>query len=195
MNFVLYFVDTETCGLDPVLTEPVEISIIRSTDNEQKTWWLKPINVANIDPGSLRINGHKIEDLLHQTQEGKDKYKDPNEVLIEIENWVMQDGLPLDNRFLCGQNVNFDKNMLEMLWKKCNSFETFPFGRRSVDTSMIEFFVNMVDDKMLDNYSLNSLTKKYGVKNVKAHSAAADIAATKEIFEKQVENLRKRLKD
>lgn len=41
-------------------------------------------------------------------------------------------------------------------------------------------------NKMSEGYSLANLVKKYGVKNDKAHTAEADVKATKEVFEKQV---------
>jgi len=81
--------------------------------------------------------------------------------------------------------------MIEQLWIKCESKDSMPFGRRTVDTMQIEFFLDMCKGEMAEGYSLKNLTKKYGVKNEKAHSAAADTLATKEVFEKQVEFFKK----
>lgn len=190
-NYVLYVADVETTGLDSHLHDVIELSLYRMTDNVQKTWCLQPTNLATIDAGALRVNGHKIEDLKHQTKNGKDKYLDANKVIIEIENWMSEDGVPTENRILVGQNINFDKNMLEQLWTKCNSKDTYPFGRRTMDTMMIEFFLDWCKNSMADSYSLNSIIKKYGIKNDKAHTAEADVKATKELFDKQVEFFKK----
>ena len=46
---------------------------------------------------------------------------------------------------------------------------------------------------MMEGYSLNNLIKKYGVKNDKAHTAAADVKATKEVLMKQIEAFKKAL--
>ena len=190
-NYVIYIADVETTGLDPYKHDVIELSLYRLTDHVQKTWCLQPTNLNNIDAGALRVNGHKIEDLRHENKSGKERYQDPNKVIVDIENWISEDGVPTESRLLVGQNINFDKNMLEQLWNKCNSKDTFPFGRRTMDTMMIEFFLDWCKNTLSEGYSLNNLTKKYGIKNEKAHTAEADVKATKEVFEKQVEYFKK----
>lgn len=193
MNYMIYVVDVETTGLDDRLNDVIEFSVHRLSDDVQKTWCIKPTNPANIDPDSLRINGHKLEDLLHQTKEGRERYQDPNKVIIEVENWIMEDDVPTTQRVLAGQNVGFDKGFLEQHWIKCQSKDSFPFGRRMIDTMQIEFFLDLCRGTMAEGYSLNNLTKKYGLKNEKAHTAAADVKVTKEVLMKQVEVIKKAL--
>lgn len=193
MNYMIYVVDVETTGLDDRLNDVIELSIHRLSDDVQKTWCIKPTNPANIDPDSLRINGHKLEELLHQTKEGRDRYQDPNKVIVEVENWIMEDDVPANQRVLAGQNVGFDKSFLEQHWIKCQSKDSFPFGRRMIDTMGIEFFLDLCRGTMSEGYSLNNLTKKYGLKNEKAHTAAADVKVTKEVLMKQVELIKKAL--
>jgi DNA polymerase III epsilon subunit-like protein len=196
MNYSFYVTDIETTGLDSHAHDVIELSMYRlgdTSENAQKTWWFKPLNVETIDPNSLRINGHKLEDLLHKTEDGRKKYLDPNKVLVEIENWMAEDGLPADRRFLVGQNVSFDKDRLEQLWIKCNSKDSFPIGRRTLDTMIMELFFDYCKGQFAEGYSLNNLVKKYGVTNTKAHTAAADVLATKQVFEKQVAFFKKLL--
>ena len=195
MDYVIYVTDVETTGLDDRNNDIIELSIHRLTDDVQKTWCLKPTNPATIDPDSLRINGHKREDLLHQTKEGRERYQDPSKVIIEVENWIMEDGVPATQRILAGQNVSFDRGFLEQHWIKCQSKDSFPFGRRTLDTMMIEFFMDLCKGSMSEGYSLNNLTKKYGLKNDKAHTAAADVKVTKEVLLKQIEFFKSKLKD
>jgi DNA polymerase III alpha subunit (gram-positive type) len=185
MNFELYICDTETTGLDYVDNSPIEISIIRFKTGEQKTWHLKALNEDKINLGSLKVNGHKLEDITHQTKAGKDKYLDPKIVIIDIENWLMEDNLSAEERIICGHNIDFDKNMLRFLWKKLDSVDSFPFGRRSLDTFQLEFFLDYVNKSIKDSYSLSALLKNYGIKNEKAHSAEADTKATSKLIEKQ----------
>jgi DNA polymerase III epsilon subunit-like protein len=192
-NYSFYVCDTETTGLDPYMHDVIELSLLRMSDGVQKTWCLKPINIKNVDAAALRINQHKIEDLNHTTPYGRETYKDPEKVIVEIENWVMNDGVSTDYRALIGQNILFDKNMLEHLWKKCNAYDSFPFGRRFLDTMIIEFFLDLAKDSISDSYSLSSIAKKYGIKNEKSHTAAADVRCTKEVFDKQLEFFRKTL--
>lgn len=200
MNYVFYVADIETTGLDSRLHDVIEVSLCRlgdSSENAQRTWCLKPITPETIDLDSLRINGHKWEELLHKTKEGRERYLDPSTVLVDIENWLADDGFPAEKRFLIGQNIAFDKERLEQLWIKCNAKDSFPFGRRLMDTMQIELFLDYCKGQFAEGYSLNNLVKKYGVKNEKAHTAAADVKATKEVFEKQVEffsNLLKTIK-
>lgn len=191
MDYVIYVGDCETTGLDSHLNDVIEFSLHRLNDGEQKTWCLKPTNPDNIDLGSLRINGHKLEDLRHETKAGRERYLDASQTIIDIENWLMNDGVPLENRVLCGQNIAFDHDFLKRLWMKCNSKDSFPFGRRTMDTMQIEFFLDWCRGSMAEGYSLSNLIKKYGVKNDKAHTAASDVKATKEVFEKQVETFKK----
>lgn len=89
--------------------------------------------------------------------------------------------------FFVGHNVGFDYFMMQFLWKKCNSFDSFPFGRRTIDTMGIEFILDLAKDVKGANYSLNSLCKKYSVKNDSAHSASADTRAAKDLFIKQID--------
>lgn len=190
MNFSFYVTDIETTGLDSHLHDVIELSMYRlgdDSDNAQQTWCLKPLTPETIDPGALRVNGHKLDDLLHKTKEGRERYLEPTKVLVDVENWLANDGLPAEKRFLIGQNIGFDKERLEQLWIKCNAKDSFPIGRRTLDTMILELFFDYCKGSFAEGYSLNQIIKKYGVKNEKAHSAAADVKATKEVFEKQVE--------
>jgi len=189
----LVCLDCECTGLNFVDNDVIEVSMIRLSDDCQKTWCIAPINKENIHPDALRINGHKLEDLLHQTKYGADTYKDPKKVIVEIENWLMEDNMSAETRWIVGQNVQFDKNMLEQLWIKCGAQDSFPFGRRMIDTMQFEVFMDLAAGSTRDSYSLNSIIKKYGIKNEKAHSAASDTKATKEVFCKQLDVMKKLL--
>jgi DNA polymerase III alpha subunit (gram-positive type) len=59
---------------------------------------------------------------------------------------------------------------------------------------IIELFFDYCKNDFAEGYSLSKLVKKYGVKNERAHSAAADTKATKEVFMKQVDYFKKLLK-
>jgi DNA polymerase III epsilon subunit-like protein len=193
MDYIIYVSDIESTGLDSDKHDIIELSLLRLNDGAQKTWCLKPLNPDTIDPDALRVNGHKKEDLLHLTKEGKARYLEPSSVLVDIENWVLDDGYPHSNRVLAGQNINFDRDFMIKLWKKCASGDSFPFGRRYLDTMQIQFFFDWCQGKMEESYSLSSLIKKHGIKNEKAHTAEADTRATKELLEKQIEYFKKLL--
>lgn len=188
MNFEFYVADCETTGLDEIKNDPIEISIYRLSDGTQNTWFLRPVNPDNIDAAAVRVNGYNIDDIRGITKAGKEKYLPAEKQLVSIENWLNDDNCSATNRILIGQNVGFDKKMLQELWKKCNSYDTFPFSERySLDTMIIELFMDYCKGKFSEGYSLNALSKKYGVKNEKAHTASEDVKTTVGIFSKQVE--------
>lgn len=196
MLYSFYVADVETTGLDSHTHDIIELSLLRlgdESENNQKTWCLKSINQDTITADALRINGHKLEDITWKTKEGRERYLEPSAALIEVENWLANDDKPAEKRFLIGQNVGFDRDRLEQLWIRCNSKDSFPFGRRMIDTMVVALMMDYVDGDFAEGYSLKNLIKKYGIKNTKAHTAASDVLATKELFEKQVEELRRRM--
>jgi len=193
-NYSFVGLDIETTNLNLVDCGVIELSILKLSDGEQKTWCLKPFETDYIDTAALRVNGHKLEDILHQTKEGRERYLDPHKVIVEVENWLALDDCPAEKRCIIAQNGSFDKDRLEQLWTKCGSKDTFPFGRRYIDTMIVELFFDYAKGEFADNYSLKNITKKYGITNSKAHSAASDTIAMKEVFLKQVEYFKKLLK-
>jgi DNA polymerase III epsilon subunit-like protein len=185
--FEVYCCDCETDGLDPVQNSPIEICFYRLATDETKTWCMKPVNTANIQTGALRVNGHKLADLLHQTPEGRARYKAAETVLPEIESWLMADGVSAEQRILLGHNVGFDIDMLTHLWKKCGSEATFPCNSKyRIDTMQMEFSMDYANNTFGEGYSLRNLAKKHGVKNDKAHTAEADVKTTVAIYRKQL---------
>lgn len=194
MTPILYCLDVETTGLDPLKNEVIELSIKRMSDGEQRTWFLKPKNINDIDPTSLKINHHILEDLLHKTPEGREKYKPQEEVLIDIENFLNEDGLATRERIPMGQNVTFDTVFLKQLWKNNDASDTYPLGYHVVDTMILEFMMDLAKGQIKESYSLAALSKHYGVKNEKAHSAEADVKCTAKVFDIQIDSLRKLMK-
>lgn len=187
-------VDTETTSLSFVDGDIIELSLYSINNEVQKTWCIKPTNYEAISMDALRVNGHKLEDLKHETKYGKETYQDPKKVIVEIENWMMELGCTREETCLVGHNVGFDKTMMEQFWKKCGSEDSFPFGRRVLDTMQFEILLDIASENKRDSYSLASTIKKYGIKNDKAHTAAADTKVTKEVFVKQIEYLASLLK-
>ena len=150
MDYSIYVLDTETTGLNNHIFDVIELSIYRLKDDAQKTWLIQPTNPNNFEPTALRINGHKIEDLRHETKQGRELYQDPHKVIVDIENWLMEDEVPAGHRLCVGQNVSFDIGHLEQLWLKCGSKDTYPFGRRYLDTMVIELFLDYCKGQFAD---------------------------------------------
>ena len=113
-----YVGDVETTGLDPQLHDIIEVSLWRMSDGEQRSWLVKPLNEETIQEESLKINKHKREDILGLTKFGKENYLDPAQAVMDIEEWMMEDDVGVDDRAFIGANPSFDISFLEGLWKR-----------------------------------------------------------------------------
>lgn len=193
-KFTVYVLDTETTGLDPVKNDIIEISILRLGDKQQqKTWWMKPINLDNIDDGALKVNGVSKDDLLWKTASGKEKYKVVDEVLPEIENWVAEDGANIYTRLIVGHNINFDHQMMMSTWNKAGASETYPFSKfgNMIDTKGLTLFFDWIAGENNGKYSLGACIKKYGLEMRKAHGAEDDTKMCADLLLRHAEIVKK----
>ena len=198
-GYVIYINDTETTGLMAaekkgleILDDVIEISMLRLREKnqkytqDQKTWYLKPLNPKAISDEALRVNKHKKEDLLWLTDYGRQTYREPKDVLPEIELWMMEDEVSVKDRIFLGQNPNFDINALEALWEKMNCKHSFPFdltkGDRILDTKHLALLVDICCQTRRDFYKLGSLVKDFGITKRTAHRAEGDTQLTADLF-------------
>ena len=121
-GYVLYVCDTETTGLDHEKNEVIELSMSRfvfgSEEAEQKTWLIRATNPETVEDEALKVSGHKREEVLGLTKKGRELYRMPSEVLPEIENWIEEDDVTVNDRVLVGQNIKFDYDMISSMWKR-----------------------------------------------------------------------------
>jgi len=181
-TYALYVFDCETTGLDNEIHDIIEISFLRLSDGEQKTWCLKPLNPLQITEKALKINGHKLEDILHQTPYGRETYKEAADVVAEMEAWVISDGFPIEDRILIGQNVKFDYDFSKMLWGKVGSPDSFPFKEMLIDTMQLVRLIDICVGKKRPGYSLKAFVRDFGITKSKAHRADGDVKMTAELF-------------
>lgn len=195
-SYVIYVIDTETTGLDPVDNDIIELSALRliKKDNEftreQKTWYIKPINTFNISEEALKVNGHKREDILWETKEGKEKYLELKDVVSDFELWVMEDCVSVMDRIFAGHNPVFDANFMKASWSKAKSESTFPFdltaNNRILDTKQLVIFIDICTGKRRSKYNLSEVVKCFDIKKGKAHRADEDTRMTADFLEKIV---------
>lgn len=192
LPFQIYVTDTETTGLEVLTSEILELTLYHINQERSETWYLKPDKPENASPDALRVNGHKLADISHQTEEGRKLYQDPAKVIIDIENWINKDNNSSELRLLVGHNVGFDMKFLQTLWSKHNYQETFPFGARPhyLDTMQAQLFIDLIKGEKLNYYNLGSLVEKYGVKKLKAHASLGDTIMCKDVFLKQLKILK-----
>lgn len=190
MSYQIYVFDCETTGLDAILNDVIETSFFRISDGEQKTWCLKPLNPLNIEEKALSVNKHKLEDILCQTPFGRETYKEPRDVVPEIEGWIISDGSPIEDRVLVGQNPKFDYDFMKALWAKTESPDSFPFKEVLIDTLQIARLIDLCTGKKRARYHLGGLVKDFGVTKAKAHRAEGDVKMTKDLFLAQFEPIK-----
>ena len=102
----------------------------------------------------------------------------------------MEDFSTPEDRIFVAQNAYFDKLHMEHLWKSCGFGETFPFGRKYLDTIQIELFLDFADGKQENYYNLSSLVERYKIKKGKFHTAADDTLMLKDVFLSQVKRVK-----
>ncbi len=190
-NYIIYIVDTETTGLDPVKNDVIEISMCRlilgqEDKREQKTWLIKAMNAETVEDEALAINHHDRSEILWLNKAGREKYKLPSDVIVEVENWVAEDGVSAIDRIFAGQNPVFDVQALTELWRKAGSPETFPFALESnsriLDTKQLATIIDLCTGHRRRYYNLSTLIKSFNVKKAKAHTAEGDVQMTSDLL-------------
>lgn len=197
--YTIYCCDVETTGLLDEC-DVIELSMLRLTstkngfDEEQKTWCIKALNIEAIQAEALKINGHKYEDITWQSEYGKNTYKEPKDVIQEIELWMMDDEKSSIDRIFLGQNADYDKKMLENMWKRAGTEQTFPFnlakGNRILDTKQLALLVDVCTGKRRARYDLTGLVKAFGIKKGKSHTATDDTKMTSDLAVKVISAVR-----
>lgn len=195
-QYVLYVQDTETTGLEVGINEIIELSLIRiflESDNlegSQKTWLLRATKPETIQESALQKNGHKREDILHQTKFGRENYKNPADVLPEIEEWISEDNMSAHDRVFAGQNPRFDFDHMLALWEANNAADTFPFltghNKLILDTKELSLFFDVCLGRKRERYNLSSLVKAFSVKKRTAHRGDEDALMTRDLLLKQI---------
>lgn len=182
--YQLYFADTECTGLSATENSVIELSVYRLNDDKQKTWCLRPSPGTRIEKEALRINGHKLEDILWKTDYGRATYKAPKDILPEVENFLMEDGETPENRILIAQNVQFDLGFMQELWRRENASDTFPWGARPrvIDTIQLQLFLDLAKNEKTTYLNLGGLVERYKIKKLKAHRADTDTLQLKDVF-------------
>lgn len=197
-SYIIYVIDTETTGFDPVNNDIIELSALRlikseeGFSREQRTWFIKPLNIHNISDEALKVNGHKREDILWETKEGKEKYLELKDVVSEFELWVMEDCVSVMDRIFAGHNPVFDANFMKSSWSKVNSESTFPFdltaNNRILDTKQLVIFIDICTGKRRAKYNLSEVVKCFDIKKGKAHRADEDTRMTADFLEKIIKS-------
>lgn len=197
MGYCIYTIDTETTGLDPEVCEIVELSLSRLKPDEegyirqQETFFIQALRPESIQDEALKLNGHKREDILHQTTEGKEQYRHPSEVIKKLDAFIMDDDVSSADRIFYGMNPMFDFNFLTNFYKCFGSIDSMPFncnkGNRILDLKQVVLFFDVCMGRRRKGYNLTNVAKVLGTKKEKSHRADADVRMTEASLLKMVE--------
>jgi len=169
----LAFIDIETTGLDFIKHEIIEIGCVITTPNleiiEKFELKIKPENIENADPVSLKINHYDST-----------KWKDAHS---------LSDGIKFFSKkakdcIMVGHNVSFDSEFLESAFLKTKSKNTMHYHK--LDTVSIAW-AKLHSKLDITRFSLRELCKNFGIENKLAHTALSDAYATFELYKKLIE--------
>jgi oligoribonuclease (3'-5' exoribonuclease) len=160
---MLLFIDTETTGLDPNINDIIQIAGI--LPGHRFNYYMKPINLANIDFTSLAVNNISVEKLS--------TFEDPGRVVSCIVR-----KLPGTKITLAGWNVHFDMLFLKSLFHKLRrkDFDEL-FDYRVLD---IQSCVRL---RLGLSVNFREACKLYGV-NLPNHTADGDVSSAYDLYRK-----------
>ena len=188
---VMAVVDTETTGLDPVLNEIIEISIIpmdsdmKPIDTMPFSIIMKPERLHHIEPEAMSVNKRSLAKIL---QVGFDKEK-AADLLIE---WFENLKLPVNKRLApLGQNYPFDQKFIEAWLGNLNYNYIFDYHIR--DTASVALFLNdraafHAERIPFPKVNLAYLCSQLKLKNPAPHTALGDCQATMMVYRQLVES-------
>ncbi len=175
----LVFVDIEATGLDPRRHEIIEIAAVRVRQDWSRTTpsfavldeWsakIRPENIADADPASLRVNGYSVSGWTHALPAA--------EVLAEFARRT-------EGAIMVAHNVAFDSAFIDTHLSARGMPNKMHYHR--LDTVSIAY-AKLHGAPDVNRYSLAELCKHFGLVNEHAHSALSDARADFELFKKLV---------
>lgn len=180
----LFFVDTETTGIDPRKHGIIQIGALIEIDGETKEeldFKIQPFVTDVTEEEALKI--HNI------SQETIETYTPPRQIyrqLIAIMDKYVDRFDKQDKFHFIGYNARFDSDMLREWFKKCGdvyfgSWFFFP----PIDVMNLAAFQCMEKRATLENFKLETVVNKgFGLKleETSLHDALADIRLTRKLF-------------
>ncbi len=129
MGLHYYVIDLETTGLKPTWHEVTQISIIRYSDRNQFSKYIRAQYPDRASAEALEVTGRTKRDLY----QGESK----KSVVDAIDEWIAEDGATPEHRCMVGHNCSFDRRFSHDLWGSLNKefpavcwLDTKPFARQ-----------------------------------------------------------------
>lgn len=167
-NFI--FIDIETTGLVVTKHEIIEIGcVVMSPDLkiiEEFSLKIKPENIENADPVSLKINHYNADD-----------WKDA--MILDKAMEIL--ALKAKDCIMVGQNVAFDSGFLDYAFVKTSISNSMHYYK--LDTISLAW-AKLHNEPDLEHFSLRELCLRFGIENKNAHTGLGDAHATYELYKK-----------
>lgn len=186
----IYFIDTETGGLDPQKTDLLTVGIVE-WENETilRTMEIKIVrDVYRLTPKALEVN--KI-DLSHFNTNIPGYYT-PYGAKKEIVKFVS--GPSQEKKIIAGHNIAFDIGFInEQLFKANHDSMNDCFDYRAIDTASILRTLYIAKKLPEDLSKLDDALSYFGVyiEEKERHTALGDAIATAKLFNKLLETIKK----
>ncbi len=180
MKNKIFWLDTETSGLDAVRNDILQIAYIIEIDKEVKEkgqFYCQPFSFDNLEQSALDINCLEIAQIK--------TFPSPQEIHKKIkavlEKYV--DKYDKNDKFsMTGYNVQFDFKFLQEFFKKSGDFY---FGSlldyHTMDILSLVYIMQFKGKINLPNYKLVTVCEALGIE-LQAHNAMSDIEATRKVF-------------
>jgi DNA polymerase III alpha subunit (gram-positive type) len=174
------WVDTETTGLDPANSGAFEIAIMIYNGPEkvvEQVFNLNPLNETILfGEEAAKVNGIP-ENVIRS-------YPAAEEVIPKIINLLDKHIDHINGYYFAGYNCEFDYKHIAALFKRCGYVMGDYFNGKFVD--VFELVKKAIDRgliKRTENKKLETMCKALHVELSEAHTASADIQATRKLYE------------
>jgi len=171
--------DTETTGIEPIDSGAFEIAMIIYKDSEmltEKVFLLNPLDEeVKFHESAYKVNGVSEETIR--------SYPPASEVMPEIAEFL-RSYMPDEKLVFAGYKCKFDYRHLSALFFRHGFTMDNLFNGKLVD--VYERVKKAQELKILgrtQNQKLETMTKALGIPHDDAHSALADIKATRRLYE------------
>ena len=176
-NFDLAFIDFETTGLgfDSEIIEMAVITVSQASLEVLEEWSIKikPKNLSRASPESLAINEYNDAEWADALE-----IKPALQMFLEKTSGKVLAGHNLCVDWLWLHRSLFENDMLPSM-----KFESGKFYYQGFDTISLAYS-KLRNVPGIEKFSLDELTKYFGISRLRAHRAKDDARATYELFVK-----------
>lgn len=165
-----YVIDLETSGLKLSYHEITELSILRCEDLVQGVWLFNIKNPKRFSPDALEKTGQDLIKIANREFYIEDKIE-------EINAFIEEDKATPDERVMIAHNSQFDRNGVEMNWKK-NGYK-FPANYWMDTKELARKYITKVLNLKKRSLGLGKLLRFFDIYHeTNFHTAEVDVRNT-----------------